>query len=146
MPKLEVIEQKMYSEALAGDYDELLASLHLVDSYAHVPDEIQRVCDSQSSIFYLGLVSNLVVGMAVLIKPVMSLGHNTAILEDLAVKRDQQCLGYGTGLIEFLIRQSLYMGADRIELHSADIREDAHKLYAKAGFKVINTRLFRKEL
>ena len=146
MPQLQIVEQLAYNPDLASDYDCLLASLHLVDEYNHVPDEIQEVCEADRSSFYLGMVGKAAVAMTTLIHPVVSLGHRTSIIEDVSVHRNSRGNGYCFDMLEFVEARALELGANRLELHSKDVRKEARGLYRKFGFEIINTDLFRKEL
>lgn len=139
-------EQFKYNPNYGSEYDELFASLHLVGDYRHNPVAIQTVCESSTSQFYLTLSGTEPSGMATLIKPVDSIGHRTAIIEDVAVRQKFRGQNIGSMLVDHLIDASIFLGASRIELHSKDIRVDARRLYMGRGFEIVDTNLFRKEL
>lgn len=134
-----------YDPDLAADYDGLLSSLHMAPTI-HVPDEMRRVCESDTSIMYLGMVNGHAAVMGTLLKPADSIGHRTAVFEDIAVQPGYRGMGLGVQMVEHLIAESSRLGATRIELHSKDARVEAHTLYKKLGFEIIDTRLFRKVL
>lgn len=146
MAELIIIEQVAYSQVLAPDYDELLASLHLVENFKHSPEDIQAVCDAEGSSFYLGMVGSAAVAMTTLIHPVFSMGHSTAIIEDVAVNRSYRGNGYGLAMMDFVETEAIRLGSSRIELHSSNARIEAHGLYRKNGYTIFDTNLFRKEL
>ena len=146
MTDINIVEQEKYKPELASHYDELLASLHLVESFNHSPEEIQGVCEAMGSSFYLGMLGNVPVAMTTLIHPVLSLGHRTAIVEDVSVHRNYRGMGIGLSMISFVEAEAYGLGANRIELHSSDARIEAHNLYKKTGFIVFDTNLFRKAL
>jgi GNAT superfamily N-acetyltransferase len=146
MTELIIIEQAVYNPDLALDYDELLASLHLVENFKHSPEDIQAVCDAEGSSFYLGMLGNVAVAMTTLIHPVFSMGHRTAIIEDVAVNRNYRGNGFGLAMMDFIETEAIRLGSNRIELHSGNARKEAHGLYRKTGFEVFDTNLFRKEL
>ena len=145
MAELNIIEQTAYNPDLASDYDNLLASLHLVDEYKHSPLEIQALCETEGSSLYLGMAGQVAVAMTTLIHPYASLGHRTAVIEDVAVQRYCKGNGYGLSLLDFAVAEARQLGADRVELHSKAVRHEAHGLYRKIGFEIIDTNLFRKE-
>ena len=146
MPELQLVEQKVYQPGLAADYDELLASLHQVDSFNHDPEDIQAVCASQTSNFYLGMLGERAVAMATFVKPFDSLGHRTAMIDDVAVRKTSWGHQIGDTVVNLLGEHALSLGATRIDLHSASTREAAEALYIKHGFEIVGTRLFRKVL
>ena len=141
---IEIIEQQHYVPELADDYDELLASLHLTESFQHCPEEIKSVCESQTSSLYIGLLGEKAVAMSTLIKPFDSFGHKTARIEDFAVSRQYRRQGIATIMLQHIIQEALNLDADRIELNSSSARADAHKLYLANGFSFIDTNLMRK--
>lgn len=146
MAELKIVEQHQYDPLLADEYDELLAGLHLVDTYTHTPDDIQAVCLSPTSNFFLGMMAGKAISMATLINPVDSIGHRTVKLEDMAVSGEYRRQGIGSTMLDFIIDRSILLGATRIELHSSDARQAAHKLYLSKGFEFFDTNLMRKPL
>lgn len=145
MSELRIEEQTTYNPDFAADYDELLTSLHMRDSL-HVPADVRAVCEGMTSSLYLGLVDGRAAAMATLVKPTDSIGHRTVVFEDIAVQQAYMGQGLGSKMVEFLVAESARLGATRIELHSNDARQQAHSLYKKFGFEIINTRVFRKTL
>jgi len=146
MELLKIVEAAFYEPGLARDYDELLASLHLTDSFNHDPKEIQKVCQSNSSHLYLGMIAERAVAMTTLIDPYDSINHRTARIEDFSVAREHQRKGIAGTLLRFIIEKALEKEADRIELTSSDKREDAHGLYLKNGFTFVDTNMMRLDL
>jgi ribosomal protein S18 acetylase RimI-like enzyme len=142
--KIEIIKQHSYDSNLADDYDELLASLHLTESFRHSPEDIQNVCESKTSNLYIGLLGKRAVAMSTLIKPFDSFGHKTARIEDFAVSREFRRQGIATTMLQFIINEAVSLDADRIELNSSSARAEAHKLYLANGFSFIDTNLMRK--
>jgi ribosomal protein S18 acetylase RimI-like enzyme len=143
-PTIEI--QKSYNPSLIKDYDDLLASLHMTESYTHIPDRIRDICESDTSSLYLSKIAMSAVGMAILVHPYKTFEHSTAVIEDVAVKSGYKGYGIGNLLISTLITDAKEMGASRIELHSNKKRTAARSLYAKHGFNQIDTDLFRLNL
>ena len=144
--KIEIIQQTSYAPELAYDYNELLASLHMSPTWQHEPVDIQILCESQTSNFYLAMLAERAIGMATLVKPFDCLGHTTAMFEDVATHRDFRGRGVGSALVSFLTEEALALGATRVELHRRDARADAQRLYRRHGFETVETTLFRKDL
>ena len=143
MENLQIIESQFYDPQLANNYDDLLASLHLTESFEHDPEEIKNVCESSSSHLYLGMLANQAVAMTTLIDPYISLGHKTARIEDFSVAREHQRKGIAGTMLRYIIDQALSGGAVRIELTSSSKRQDAHGLYLKYGFTFVDTNMMR---
>jgi GNAT superfamily N-acetyltransferase len=135
-----------YDPQLGGDYDELFASLHRVSTWEHNPAEIDRVCKSPTSIFYLATIAERAVAMATLIKPYDTVGNRTVILEDFATHREYRRRGIARRLLIFLESEAIDLGATKIEFHSRPEREAAHRLYKSEGFDEVPTTPFRKLL
>lgn len=146
MVGLEVKPQAGYNPDLADDYDALLAALHLTDKWDHDKTEIQAVCECPTSTLYLGILDERAVAMASMIHPVVSLGHRTAIFEDLAVHPEYTNRGIGAHILGYLENEAISLGATRIEFHSRPSREAAHRLYKRHGFEEVTTTFFRKNL
>lgn len=146
MSDLIIAPHRAYQPELADDYDALSTSLHLAYKWPHDPAEFEALCSSQTSTLYIGKLAERAVAMAVMIKPVDSLGHRTAIFEDLAVHGEFQGRGIGGELMTFLEEEAVVFGATRIELHSRRSREAAQGLYKKSGFEIVDTNIFRKVL
>lgn len=144
--ELTIVRQTSYVPERAADYDELLASLHMRPTWRHEPANIQILCESQTSNFYLAMLAKRAVGMATLVKPFDSLSHTTAVFEDVATHREFRGIGIGGRLVRHLEEEALALGATRIELHSREARTDAQRLYRKHGFEEVETTLFRKNL
>jgi ribosomal protein S18 acetylase RimI-like enzyme len=145
MSELRIEEQTTYNPDFAADYDELLSSLHMRDSL-HVPAEVRAVCEGTTSSLYLGLIDGRAAAMATIVKPTDSIGHRTVVFEDIAVQDAYKGQGLGSKMVEFMVAESARLGATRIELHSKDARQEAHALYRKFGFEIVNTRVFRRVL
>jgi GNAT superfamily N-acetyltransferase len=143
MESLKIIESHIYDPQLAKDYDTLLASLHLTETFSHDRDEIQKVCTSSTSHLYLGMLAERAVAMTTLIDPYDSIGHKTARIEDFSVSREHHRKGFAGIMLKFIIEQASAKGADRIELTSSNKREDAHGLYLKNGFTFVDTNIMR---
>lgn len=146
MVGLEVKPQAGYNPDLADDYDALLAALHLTDKWEHDKTEIQAVCECPTSTLYLGILAEQAVAMATMIHLVVSLGHRTAIFEDLAVHPKYTKRGIGAHILDYLENEAISLGATRIEFHSRPSREVAHRLYKRQGFEEVTTTFFRKNL
>ncbi len=144
--KLLIVKPNLYEAKHSADYDELFASLHLLPSFTHNPDKIQAICESRTSNFYLGLIAEHAVAMTTLVKPVDSIEHRTAYIEDVSVSREYRRQGIANTMMDFVIKQAVLLGADRIELHSSNQRKAAHKLYLELGFNFVRTNIMRKEL
>jgi len=143
MESLKIIESHIYDPQLAKDYDALLASLHLTETFSHDRDEIQKVCTSSTSHLYLGMLAERAVAMTTLIDPYDSIGHKTARIEDFSVAREHRRKGFAGIMLKFIIEQASAKGADRIELTSSNKRGDAHGLYLKNGFTFVDTNIMR---
>ena len=143
MESLKIIESHIYDPQLAKDYDALLASLHLTETFSHDRDEIQKVCTSSTSHLYLGMLAERAVAMTTLIDPYDSIGHKTARIEDFSVAREHHRKGFAGIMLKFIIEQASAKGADRIELTSSNKRGDAHGLYLKNGFTFVDTNIMR---
>ena len=143
MNNLEIVESHFYDPQLAKDYDALLASLHLTETFSHDRDEIQKVSESSSSHLYLGMLAERAVAMTTLIDPYDSIGHRTARIEDFSVAREHHRKGFAGVMLKFIIDQASAKGADRIELTSSSKREEAHVLYLKNGFTFVDTNIMR---
>ncbi len=146
MSELKFVQQRAYDPAFADDYDELFASLHQVERWKHDPEAIHDVCVEDTSQLFLGLRRGEAVAMGTVVKPYHSVGHRTAVFEDIAIKPAYRGQGYGAELVEFMIVQAIQLSATRIELHSSSQRRTAQRLYRRLGFEAINTNLFRQTL
>ncbi len=146
MSEITIIEQTFYKPELSDTYDALMASLHMAESWEHDPQDIRAVCESKTSSHFHAILGGSVVAMATLGQPVDAIGHRTSVIEDVAVLPDARGKGVGASMLQFLEHRAYSLGANRIELHSKDEREDAQRMYRKANYEMINTRLFRKVL
>jgi ribosomal protein S18 acetylase RimI-like enzyme len=144
MNKLRIERQLAYNQNLASDYDDLYLSLRLGESISHDARGIQEMCESSSTLHFLGFIGDTAVAMASTSRPVVFGNKRISYWEDVAVREDFKHRGIGTEMVSFLLDRCREMGATKVELHSALIREAAGKLYEKHGFQQVDTRVFRQ--
>jgi GNAT superfamily N-acetyltransferase len=63
------------------------------------------------------------------------LGSPRGLIEGLRVRSDRRGFGLGTRLIAWAIEVSRRQGCATVELTTHESRKDAHRLYARLGFK-----------
>jgi ribosomal protein S18 acetylase RimI-like enzyme len=104
----------------------------------------ELVADSERNLVLVATVGIVVAGVVAghlipMLQQEQALGRITA----LAVDEDQRGLGVGKRLLAAAERWFAERGASRIEVTSAEQREQAHEFFRKAGFREKRLRLVK---
>lgn len=86
-----------------------------------------------------------IVGMLTLVIVDIPTGRK-AWIEDVVVDKQRRGIHIGEALVERAKAEAESLGAKKIYLTSNPSRQAAHALYAKYGFEIYNTSLFRLKL
>jgi len=70
-------------------------------------------------------------------------GATFGFVEDVVVDVESRGHGIGEALVRECLRLGAEQGAERIELHSANFRQAAIRLYQRVGFKKFETNVWR---
>lgn len=62
-------------------------------------------------------------------------GLKRGLLENVHIRADQRGTGYGSAMMQWAIERCREAGCEVVQLTSNKIRTDAHRFYARLGFK-----------
>ena len=97
----------------------------------------RKITNDPKSKIYVAELSDEIVGTFAL-HLIQSFAHDcvpSAVVEDVAVKRDLQGKGIGKAMMCFVLDQSKVLGCYKVALSSQFKRESAHRFYESLGFE-----------
>lgn len=142
-----VIEQlEAFSPHAALEFNNLLKQLD-ANSRALSDEDVRKIIDGPTNRIFIAreTAGNKIVGTITLVV-VNNFSAKKGLIEDLVVDENYQRKGIGTKLINTAINQARKERIERIDFTSNPTRVEANKLYAKLGFKIRNTNVYRLDI
>ncbi len=106
---------------------------------------LQRIVDSDSSLLFVALDDDAIVGSLTLVIFVIPTGTR-AWIEDVVIDESARGKGVGTTLNSVALARAAAEGARTVDLTSRPAREAANRLYRRLGFVKRDTNVYRFEL
>ncbi|MBR2026727.1 MAG: GNAT family N-acetyltransferase [Alistipes sp.] len=115
-----------------------------LSSSAQTPDaeSIEKLLKNDNTHLFVAEEGGVIAGMLTLAVVELPTGRK-AWIEDVVVDAEFRGIKIGEALVEKAKEEATAIGAKKLYLTSNPSRKAAHALYAKCGFEVYDTTLFR---
>lgn len=107
--------------------------------------DVDRVMRDPMTVVFIALSDGRIVGTLTLAR-FARLTSSVGIVETVVVDEGHRGQGIGRALLESALVHAKVSGIASISLTSKASRDDAHRLYARLGFRIIDTLVLRKEV
>ncbi len=132
------------SEHSLDEFNQLMNQLSK-DFHALSPDDLTGILNSESSMLFVAVQENKIIGSLTLVFFQIPTGHRCRI-EDVVVDENWRSKGIGASLISHALSLAKSKGYFRIELTSRPTRWEANRLYKRLGFELRETNVYMKDL